>query len=161
MDSQYFGAGWAVGLLAGLAIAVVLAVLVGGALLCLAVRWVEKSAPGYLRCCGAVALALVIGVAVELLLAGALAALPTGASLLWADPGAGGVVAMLVVSLVLSTLALAFAVLLVVPGGDGASIRFPRALAAAALTAAMGLVIYGTCIAVLLFALGGVPGVSR
>lgn len=162
MDSQYFTTGALLGVLVALTAALLLAVFVGGALLRLSVRWVEKATPGYWRCCGAVALAFVFGAVVQFVLAGVLAAVvPASAMRLATDPGGAWILVASIGSLVLSMLTLALSVLLVVPGADGSRMAFGRAFAASALTTGIWAVIYVLCIAVPLLALGGVPGVSR
>ena len=162
MDSQYVTAGALLGVLVAAAVACVLAVFVGGALLRLAVRWVAKATPGYWRCCGAVALAFVFGAVLQFVLGAVLAVVvPASAMLLSTDPGGVAIVVASLASLALSTLVLALSVVLVVPGADGGRMPFPHACAVSALTELMGVAIYAACIAVLLLTLGGVPGVSR
>ena len=162
MDSQYFTAGALLGVLLAVAAACVLAVFVGGALLRLSVHWVAKATPGYWRCCGAVALACVIGAALQFVLGAVLAiVVPAAAMLLSTAPGGAWIVVASIASLVLSALVLALSVLLVVPGADGGRMPFGRALAASALTTSIGVAIYAAVVAACLLALGGVPGVSR
>jgi hypothetical protein len=162
MDSQYFTTAALLGVLAGIAMALVFAVFVGGALLRLSVRWVEKATPGYWRCCGAVAIALVFGSVVQFVLGTVLAVVvPATAMLLATGPGGVGIVVAAVASFVLSVLMLALSVLLVVPGADGRRMRFAHACAASALASLMGLALYGALVAVMLVAIGGMPGVSR
>ena len=161
MDSQYFPAAMLGAALVIFAVGLLLAVFVGGALLRLAVRWVDKFTPGYLRCCGAMALAVVIGVAAQFALGAVLALLPGAAALFATDPGMGAIAALFAASVALSTLAVALAAWLVVPRPDGGRLPFVRAVIAGALTTALGFVVYGVCVALLLLLVGGVPGVAR
>jgi hypothetical protein len=162
MDSNYFPAALLGGLLVGLALALLLSVFVGGALLRISVRWIAGFTPGYLRCCGAVALSLVLGVALQFMVTTVLSVLgAASASLLTSQWGAGTMVALTVASFVLSALALALVVLGLVRPPGGARLPFGRAFAIAALTTAMGFVAYVAAVAILLLVVGGVPGVSR
>jgi hypothetical protein len=162
MDSQYFTAGALLAVLAAAAVACVVSVFIGGALLQLSVRWVEKATPGYWRCVGAIALGYGLGAALQFVLASVLAVLlPAMASVLPTAPWSAGLILSAGLGLALSVLVLALAVVLVVPGAEGRRIPFPRACAASTLTSLLGLAIYAAVVAVLMLALGGVPGVSR
>jgi hypothetical protein len=93
MDSQYFTAGALLAVLAAVAVACVISVFVGGALLRLSVRWVEKATPGYWRCVGAIALGYGLGAALQFVLASVLAVLlPAMASVLPTAPWSAGLI---------------------------------------------------------------------
>jgi hypothetical protein len=162
MDSQYFSPAVIGGVLFALLLALLLSVFVGGALLRLSTRWVAGFTPGYLRCCGAMALSIVIGLALQFVVTPLLSLLgAAGGSLLTSAWSAGTMAVLLVASFALSALALALAVLLLVRTPEGARMPFGRAFALSALTTAMGFVLYVACVAILLFAVGGVPGLPR
>ena len=162
MDSRYFSTDDLLTLLIGLAVALVLGVLVGTVLLRLSLRWIEGIQAGFLRCFGTllVGAALGTGASSALMTLLSMAALASGIAL-HRGPGWGMIAVSSLSGFVLTALGLALAVQWLVPRGDGTKVAFKRALAVAASTSAMWMVFYVACIAVLLYTLGGVPGVSR
>ena len=161
MDAGFLGPGFAIGLLVGLAIALVLMVVIGGALLRLAVKLREGFAPGYGRSCGVVALAGVLGTLATFAIGGVFALVRMRGVAL--DGGYGWMPGLLASGLgfVVSVLVTAAVVQLLVKRPDGATLPFARALAIAAICLAMGLALYAAVVFAFLALLGGVPGVSR
>jgi hypothetical protein len=163
MDSGYFGAGMLAGLLVGLLVACVVGTLVGGGLLQLAVRWVEKFTPGYGRACLVAFLAMLLGAVANL---GAAVLLRMGmAGTGWVAganlPGAG---LMLVATL--AGLALGVAVVAVLLQGlvrrpDGSALGFDRAAIVAAVYVGLCFALYVVVVGACLLLVGGVPGMSR
>jgi hypothetical protein len=152
------GPGFAATVIIGFVVALVVAVLVGGVLLRLAVRWVARFTPGYGRCCVAVLAALVFGVLLNLIVVGVVryAAVAGGAlpGLAWQLMGG-------VLGLALAVVGTAGAVEGVIRRPDGQLLGFPRALAVAAVFDALCLALYGVVVVGAVLVLGGVPGVSR
>lgn len=162
MDSRYFSTADLLTLLVGLAVALVLGVLVGTVLLRLSLRWIEGIRAGFLRCCGALLIGATLGAVASsaLMTVLTMVAMMSGAAI-HRGPGVGLMVVSGLSGFVLTALGIAVAVQWLVPRGDGAKIAFKRALAVAASTVAMWSVFYAVCVAGLLLALGGIPGVSR
>jgi hypothetical protein len=162
MDSGYFSTGWIVGVLVGVVLGLVLAVAIGGALLRLAVKWRDGFAPGYLRCCGVVALSGVLGAIATFAIGGVFTFLRmrTGVSL---DGGVGWMPGLLASALgfAVSVLVTGAVVQFLVRRPDGGTLPYARAIAIAAIYLAMAMALYLACIFGFLLAVGGVPGVSR
>jgi hypothetical protein len=162
MDSRYFSTDDLLMLLVGLAVALVLGVLAGTALLRLSLRWIAQVRAGFLRCGGALLVGAALGAAASSTLMALLTmAARTAGVALHRNPGWGLVAVSSLSGFALTVLGLAVAVQWLVPRGDGSRIAFKPALAVAATATGLWTVAYAACIAVLLLALGGVPGVSR
>ena len=161
MDAGFLGPGFATALLLGLAIGIVLAVTLGGALLMFTVKLREGFAPGYGRSCGVVALSGVLGMVATFFIGGLFSLVRLGGVSL--DGGYGWMPGLLAsgIGFVVSVLVTAAVVQLLVKRPDGATLSFARALAVAAIYLAMALALYAACVFALLLVLGGVPGVSR
>ncbi len=157
------GEGFVAGVLIGGLVALVFAVLVGGATLLLAVLVVEKFAPGYGRCCASALTALLICLVAQLALGGALYAATISTGLVPGSDALGVAISLIaaLIGLALAVLASALAIKGLITRPDGSALAFGRALRVAAVFVALLLVAYVIVVAALLLLLGGVPGVSR
>jgi hypothetical protein len=152
MESAWGGVGMVT--LVGLAVGLALTVVVGGALLMLAVRWIGGFRPGYARSCGVALLGLVLGTLLQL----ALAYLVRATVMPYLGGGLALSVVLLFAGIAISVGVTAVLVRVLLPKPDGSLLSLGRALGASAVAGAMGLAIYALVVGVMLAMVGGLGG---